>query len=208
MEADLNRVLVICGDQYHPADVVMSGLSAAVGQEFGFEQAPDGPLSGLDGEFTAIVLAKLNVSSPSDKTPWANAESDLLIRKFVEEGKGLFVIHAGTVGYRDAASIRRMTGGAFLRHPEACEVEIAPATSGQEHSGFVVHDEHYFVELDPGQEVFLNSISSHGEQPAGWRSKSGKGRVCVITPGHFQDVWSHDQFQKLLQTELKRVANG
>ena len=186
----------------------MIGLRVAGGQELAFEQAQDGPLLGLEPNISAIVLAKLNVCSELDQNLWANPATDSLIRTFVEEGNGLLVIHAGTVGYQEAKAIRAMTGGAFLHHPEACQVSIEPESSDGEVLSFQVHDEHYFVELDPEQDVFLKSISAYGEQPAGWRRRFGLGRVSVITPGHFQAVWDHPQFQNLLRIELDWVVYG
>lgn len=205
------RVLVLAGDPYHPAEDVIRGLQSAGGNEFAFELAPDGPLDGLDNSISAVVLAKMNVISPTDSSLWTREESDLAMRGFVSSGKGLLVIHAGSAGYNEAPILRALTGGAFLHHPEPCDVTILPTmvqTVGQGVGQFTIFDEHYFVEVDPEAEVFLTATSSHGVQPAGWTLGVGEGRVCMIAPGHFAAIWMHTEFQKLMRNSLHWVTNG
>ena len=72
---------------------------------------------------------------------------------------------------------------------------------------FTVHDEHYFMSpLSADAEVFLQSQSAHGLQPAGWTRSEGAGRVCVLTPGHNLEVWLHPEFQKLLLNACRWTA--
>jgi len=198
------RVAVVAGDQYHPAETVIDGLKQAAGP---LVTMVDGP---LDLSADVLVLAKLNVKSPTDPAPWTDDATDARVRDFVESGGGLLVIHAGTVGYQPAPAIHSMTGGAFIHHPEACAVTVRALGSHQITVGmadFTVHDEHYFVDYDQSGDVFLTSTSIHGEQPAGWAKTIGAGRVCVITPGHFEAVWRAADFQRLLSNALRWVAN-
>jgi Uncharacterized protein conserved in bacteria len=72
---------------------------------------------------------------------------------------------------------------------------------------FTLKDEHYFMEIiDDDLCVFLTSKSQHGEQPAGWVHTYGKGKVCVLTPGHNVEVWLHPSFQLLLKNSLNWLA--
>lgn len=57
-------------------------------------------------------------------------------------------------------------------------------------------------------EVFLRTRSEHGVQPAGWRRREGEGRVVVLTPGHFPEVWLHPSMQRLLANALHAVTRG
>jgi type 1 glutamine amidotransferase len=67
-----------------------------------------------------------------------------------------------------------------------------------------VKDEHYFMALDDTKaDVFVATVSEHGEQPGGWRRKEGRGRVAVLTPGHNLEVWLHSSFQVLLRNCLR-----
>jgi type 1 glutamine amidotransferase len=68
---------------------------------------------------------------------------------------------------------------------------------------FTVRDEHYIMAFEGSPaEVFLHSRSEHGVQPAGWTRNADGGRVCVLTPGHNEEVWRHPSFQKLLSNSL------
>jgi uncharacterized protein len=205
------KVLVICGDQYHSGDHVMAGLRASKDEKFELIQAPDGPISGSPDSYSAVVLAKLNVSSPRDSTPWTSEDSDQALCKFVNNGGGLLVVHAGTVGYSKVPGIHKLTGGTFIHHPAACEVTIEPVAGHQmtkDTIGFTVFDEHYFVEQADEREDFLLTRSEHGVQPGGWTKSFGAGRVCVFTPGHFESVWRHPQFQSLVGNGLRWITHG
>jgi type 1 glutamine amidotransferase len=200
-----SRALVFSGDQYHPADDVIAGLSDS---GFEFALAPDGPITSLDENIDLILIAKMNVNSPQDSTPWADEAASDLVESFVRSGKGLLVVHAGTVGYQ--GKIRSMSGGTFIHHPHACEVTYAPS----EHPltlnvpEFAVHDEHYFVDFDGQANVFLTSTSASGKQPAGWCKNHGAGRTCTLTPGHFSAVWQDPTFHQLLGNALRWVTFG
>jgi type 1 glutamine amidotransferase len=70
-----------------------------------------------------------------------------------------------------------------------------------------LRDEHYFMAMnDSRADIFLQSHSEHGVQPAGWTRTHGAGRVCVLTPGHSEEVWLHPSFQKLLSNALHWTA--
>ena len=195
------RALVFCGDQYHPAEPMLRALESAGQGEFVFEPAPDGPLAAMDPGYDLIVLAKLNASSETDRTPWATPESEAFISDAVEQGTGLLVIHAGSAGYPPEGLLRKATGGAFLHHPEPLDVTLESSDG----TSFTVHDEHYFADTDPDVTIFLHSRSEHGTQPAGWTKTHGQGKVYVLTPGHFAAVHDHPAFQQLLAKGLNDV---
>jgi type 1 glutamine amidotransferase len=81
-------------------------------------------------------------------------------------------------------------------------------------------DEHYQLDIiAPDADVLIASFSpQQGEegkrqedpyhntvasiQPAGYVRSQGKGRVCVLTPGHNLPVWHNPQFQLTLSNAL------
>jgi uncharacterized protein len=74
---------------------------------------------------------------------------------------------------------------------------------------FALKDEHYHMAFDASDaDLFLISRSEHGMQPAGWTRTEGRGRVCVLTPGHNLEVWLHPSYQTLLQSALRWCASG
>jgi type 1 glutamine amidotransferase len=89
---------------------------------------------------------------------------------------------------------------------------------------FCETDEHYRIEIiAPDVDVLLASYSppqgeesKYKEDPyfntpatvcaAGYVRTQGKGRVCVLTPGHLLPVWLNAQFKKLLANALRWTA--
>jgi type 1 glutamine amidotransferase len=209
------KALVFCDDLYHPAATVRAGLAplAAAGWVFDWvEDAATWPTSALDS-YSLALLSKSNVRSHSDKAPWLQGDTESVFHGYVMRGGGLVVIHSGAASYADVAPMRRVTGGTFVSHPPPCAVSVEPKTGHPLAAGvpgpFTVHDEHYLMALDDAQaDVFLHTRSEHGVQPAGWTRLHGRGRVCVLTPGHFPAVWVHPMFQQLIANALRWVTTN
>jgi len=205
----MKRVQVFCDDPWHPAATVRQGLEPLRAQGFDFEFSEDASIpesADLNG-FSAVILAKANLRPSQNLQPWLSAPDDKCFVEFVLRGGGLLALHAGISRYENLPAMNTLLGGSFVRHPEQCAVTIVPAAGhflADSVKSFSVHDEHYFVKLDcKNAEVFLRSTSDHGEQPAGWVQKAGRGRVGVLTPGHNLEVWQHPGFQKLLLNTLR-----
>jgi len=203
------RIGVFCGDRWHPASVVSEELTAieARGIEWEFITETIGwTPEGMD-RYAAIVLCKVNCVSPTDPAPWLTESVQRAFLSYVERGGGLLVIHAGTVGYSKEPLFRGLIGGGFVRHPAPCLVDVetvGDSPIGERSSPFSVTDEHYFMELfNDDLNVFLTSRSEHGVQPAGWTRQQGKGRVCVLTPGHFAEVWQHPEYRRIIKDALE-----
>jgi type 1 glutamine amidotransferase len=201
------RVLVLCGDQWHPAADVRLGFNALSDARFDFDYAVDcgqGAVA-LLREYSVVIVVKVNHRSASDQSPWLTVTTQSAVRDFVSHGGGLFLIHGGTC-YKDLPEMCGVAGGAFLKHPDECPVTVEPMSGHQMTAGvnrFTERDEQYFVELNAADaKVFLFSRSQHGMQPAGWTRTVGNGRVCVLTSGHNRAVWMHPEFEKLLRNGL------
>lgn len=205
------RTAVFSGDAWHPAATIRRGLEPLAKDGYLFEWREDpaawrAPLAG----YPLAILAKGNTTSPDDRRPWLTPDTERTFSDHVRDGGSLLVIHAGTAGYRENARLRGVIGGAFLQHPPPCPVEVEPTAGKAIADGvepFTLLDEHYFVELDDASaEVFLHTRSEHGLQPAGWTRREGKGFVCVLTPGHYEEVWVHPAFQTLLRNALRQAV--
>jgi type 1 glutamine amidotransferase len=208
------RTLVMCDDLWHPGEMIRHGFASLGDCGFDFEFLEDGAdwSAAHMAEFPLVVLAKSNVISATNKNPWLTVEAQHEFQHYLHAGHGLVVLHSGTAGYKERPVMRVLTGGMFLHHPDQCPVSMIPKTDCPVTSGavsFTVQDEHYFMALDdPQAEVFLQSRSTHGIQPAGWARSEGRGRVCVLTPGHHAEVWRHPMFQILLRNALHWAAGN
>ena len=209
------KVLVFCDDLYHPAATARTGLAPLSAAGFTFdwvEDATNWDPAELAG-YPVALLAKSNVRAHGNKTRWLSGAAEGVFLDYVRSGSGLVVIHSGTASYADVPAVRAVTGGTFLNHPPPCAVTIEPKAGHPLTAGvaasFVVHDEHYQMAFDDAQaDVFLHTKSVHGTQPAGWTRTDGLGRVSVLTPGHFPEVWLHPSFQQLMINSLHWVVRS
>jgi type 1 glutamine amidotransferase len=203
------KILVLCDDIWHPARVPREGLSKLEDRDFAFdwlENANEWSAERM-AAYPLTILTKSNHVSSSDKNTWMTEEAESAFAEYVHKGNGLLAIHSGTADYEDAQVLRSLLGGVFTHHPEQCAVTIRslvnhPLTTGT--PSFTIKDEHYFMDMyDPSVDVFMTTISEHGEQPAGWRKTEGEGRVAVFTPGHNLEVWLHPLYQELILNALR-----
>jgi len=107
----------------------------------------------------------------------------------------------------------------------ACPVTVQPikphpVTEGVEM--FCETDEHYRIEIlakdadilaasysppqspetsETGRDKNVKNITAW-ISPACYVRTQGKGRICVLTPGHFLPVWHNPQFQRMLVNGL------
>ena len=202
------RTLVFCDDSAHPASLTRDGLAALghPGLQLDWVEDPSGWHTDSLDQYALVIFSKANNRSQVDHEPWASEETGQAFVNFVAAGNGLLILHSGTALYDNAPSLCRLMGGVFTGHPPQCPVTVAPRgdhplTAGSE--TFTLRDEHYMMEMnDPNVELFLDTESEHGRQPAGWTRTEGDGRVCVLTPGHNPEVWRHPSFQALLRNSL------
>lgn len=210
------RVLVFCDDLYHPAATVRAGLGPlAASGRFVFdwiENAAGWDPTRLPG-YPVVLLSKSNVNSATDKRAWLAGPTEDALGAYVRAGGGLVAVHSGTASYRDWPAVRAVLGGVFVSHPPPGPIVVEPVREHRLCAGvtapFAIHDEHYQMVIDdPSMDVFLHTRSEHGVQPAGWSRSVGAGRVIVVTPGHFADVWLHSSMQRLLANALVAASGN
>jgi type 1 glutamine amidotransferase len=202
------RVLVLCDDHWHPASVVRAGLKGLEERGFEFDWVEDASDWSAEriAEYPVVLLSKSDKMSADNDRSWVSEKVQRAFVEHVRAGWGLLAVHSGTV-YAQVPEMRRLLGGAFVRHPEQCPVTVKPQEGHPLTAGsvpFTALDEHYFVDLDDAEaDVFMTTRSEHGTQPGGWTRQEGKGRVCVLTPGHNVEVWQQPSFQALLDNALR-----
>ena len=205
------NVLVICGDIWHPAAKVRQGINSLRAFDFNFEFAEGGEMPNRNtiGGFPIVVLARANVDHQFQ--PWLTEKSSTDFPEHVRRGNALVVLHGGMARYEHLPTMNSLFGGSFLHHPKPCAVILEPTGHSnitKNLPSFSALDEQYFVDTRSDVHIFLQSRSQHGVQPAGWTREEGKGRVCVLTPGHTSEMWAHPQFQKLLLNALQWAVHS
>ncbi len=100
-----------------------------------------------------------------------------------------------------------------MTHPARCEVKVHverehPVTEGV--SDFTIRDEHY--QLDHLAEDILPLLTTRsetgGNQMGGYVRMVGKGRLCVLAPGHILSVWENPEFRKLIRNAIRWCTDG
>ena len=203
------KILVFCGDYWHPPQVARDGLEALRGTEFTFDWIEDTrdwkPETMM--AYPMAILTKSDNASATDRTGWMTDTIQAVFSEYVSQGNGLLAIHSGTAEYEQKSVLRSLLGGVLLHHPEQCPVTITPRNEHPLCAGsfpFITKDEHYFMALDDSQaDVFMTTTSLNGEQPGAWRRVVGNGRVAVLTPGHNMEVWLHPSYQALLLNSIR-----
>ena len=202
------RTLVISDDYWHPASTPRAGLDLLQDSGFEFEWLENTKNWSPENlyDYPLVIFTKSDEVSAVDQTKWVTAEIQQAFVSYVREGNGFLVVHSGTV-YEKVPVMRSLIGGAFLDHPKQCPVTVEPKSEHLLTYGsypFTVVDEHYMMVLDDEKaDVFMTSTSEHGTQPAGWTRLEGKGRICVLTPGHNVPVWQHPSYQTLLCNAMR-----
>jgi type 1 glutamine amidotransferase len=225
------RVLIICDDYWHPGQVIIDGTAPLSQQGFQFDVITNANDFSPDKlkEYPAVLLAKSDNVSQEDKQPWKTEKVQKAFVDYVEEGGGLLVIHSGTVGGKNTDALDNLIGCRFLGHPNNCPVTVQPVKRHPVTEGvamFCEIDEHYRLDVTAqnadvliasysppqGEETKYEEDPYHNTQaavcPAGYVRTQGKGRVCVLTPGHLLPVWLNPQFQKTLANALRWTSGG
>lgn len=206
------KILLINDDQWHPGKVSDEGVKPLEAQGFEFDTMNDGArfLATDLNQYPVILYVKSDNRTGSDKTKWVTEEVRNALTGYVQSGGGLVAIHSGTASYSEMEDMHKLLGGLFMTHPAQLPVTFVPAAGHPVTDGvqaFTEMDEHYFMNMaDEPVDVFLTGTSRHGTLPAGWARAEGRGRVCVLTPGHNLEVWLSPNFQRLLGNALNWCA--
>lgn len=224
----MGKILVLCDDLWHPAEVIERGIRGLGDGAYSFDvvkSAKDILTPKRLEQYDAVIIAKSNNVNAANTAPWFEESVTEVgpeeFRAYLERGGGIVFVHSGTcIGERflgdaderfkkPARGMQALHGCTMNGHPLRCNCDIyvtdpdSPLTEGV--SAFTVHDEHYQIsDLAGDAQVFLQWDSAPGgTQPAGWTRKIYGGRIVVLTPGHTLDVWENPEFRKLLVNAIE-----
>lgn len=214
------RTLVICGDYWHPAEIIERGMRMLPDTEtFGFEfihDAKDILCPELLEQYDVIVNAKMNVLHEGNQHGWfesgVNEVMPADLQAWTARGHGFLALHGGTSYYQtDDSGYVDFVGNYFVQHPPRCAIRMTvdaehPVTKGVQDFDF--RDEHY--ELTPVCDDMQVLCTSHsvagGDQLGAYVRHIGDGRLCMIAPGHILQTWMNPAFQRLVCNALRWCA--
>lgn len=214
----MRPVLVLCDDFWHPAEVIERGFRCISQDEFSFEFVTD-PKDILTpemiSEFPVIANCKADQLNGANKATWFDpGVTEVGVEEFndyIMEGGGFLSLHSANTAKDKGAGYGLFAGNVFLGHPPRCPVEVKicgphPIVEGV--SDFAIRDEHYQIDCfaENCGLLFKTVSESGGTQVGGYALERGKGRLCVMTPGHILSVWQSPGYQRLLMNALRWCA--
>ncbi|MDR2599091.1 MAG: ThuA domain-containing protein [Oscillospiraceae bacterium] len=224
------KILLLCEDYYHPGEVPVEGVKYLEKKGYTFDIIKDA--NDFDPEklkdYPVVILSKSNQRNQEINDPWMTEKIQEAFVNYVENGGGLIAVHNATVPSETSEALNKLIGSKFVFHPNNCPVTVQtikphPVTKGVEQ--FTEIDEHYRLEiLTDDVDILMASYSpSQGEEEkytdepyfnttawidaACYVRTQGKGRICVILPGHIIEVWLNPEFQKLLENAINWVKS-
>jgi type 1 glutamine amidotransferase len=212
-------VLVLCDDYWHPAEVIERGFRGIKQELFSFDfvTAPKDILTPeMIKAFPVIANCKTDMINAANKAPWFEpGVTEVCVEEFdtyVREGGGFLSLHAANTA-KEKTGYGLFVKNIFIGHPPRCTVDVKISGSHPIVKGvrdFSIRDEHYQIECfaDESALLFQTVSESGGVQTGGYAMERGKGRICVMTPGHILSVWQHPAWQQLLINALLWCARS
>lgn len=227
------RILVICDDVWHPAEIIEKGFGYLADETLSFDfvrTAKDILTPEMLSEYPIIFCCKGNSINAANREPWFEAGVTEVgpeeIRDYIEKGGIYVVLHAASAvdpawvaddpRFREPAEAYvRLIGCRFHGHPLRCPVTVSvvnpehPIMAGV--SDFTERDEHYQLEITaPYVTTLFETSSEPGGQgvPGGFLFPLGAGRVVVISPGHTLSVWKNPSYQRILRNLIDYYTGG
>jgi type 1 glutamine amidotransferase len=212
-------ILVLCDDFWHPGEVIKRGFGSIKTAAYAFDfvcDAKDILSPEMLERYPAIINCKGNVLTGANNAVWFEdgvTEAGVQeLEAYVKEGHGFLSLHSGNTA-KEGSAYGDFVGNAFVGHPPRCSINVEitgshPITRGI--ANFVIRDEHYNITCGAPDavELFRTTSETGGNQIGGYVRQIGKGRLCVMTPGHILSVWEHPAYQKLILNALDWSIGG
>ena len=206
------RILLLCDDFYHPGDIPVNGMKHL--EKKGFAVDAESDAAGFDpaklADYDVIVISKCDNVSQEDTSGWKTEAVQKAFVEYVENGGGVLFSHSGTVAGKGTEVLDRLAGCRFTHHPAQSPVTISPLKPHPVTEGvgtFTETDEHYYLEiLADDIDVLAAGYAPECVLPVAFVRTQGKGRVCVLTPGHNIEVWNNPHFERMLENAVSWCA--
>ena len=227
------KILLFCDDHYHPGDVPIKGLEPLKAKGYNIDVISDSSNFDIAtlANYKVIIMSKCDHISMENHESWKTPAFQQAMVNFVENGGGLLVTHSGTVAGTDrdakgnsTAVLDKLIGCRFASHPNNSPITVSPLKPHPitESVGiFTEVDEHYHIEI-LADDIDILAAGYGGPQgdpvkyetepymnypeyiaPSAYVRTQGKGKVCVLTPGHHLEVWLNPEYQKMLVNAVK-----
>ena len=201
----MSRVLLVTDGLFHPPFFGRKALHRALAGIPGFEFEHVGSMEKLPGnlgDFSAIVI----YAQHKKISEQALARLD----EFVSNGGGILGVHTATASFKEQPHYFEILGGRFIGHGKVEEFKVESLNSEifGDIGDFVVKDELYIHELQPGIKAHFTATHEGQEIPVVWTYQYGQGRVCYAVPGHRTETMQNEIYQEILKRGLVWVCGA
>jgi type 1 glutamine amidotransferase len=127
---------------------------------------------------------------------------------FVSNGGGILGVHSATASFKDQKHYFEILGGSFIGHGKVEEIRVENSKSEifGDIGDFVIKDELYIHELQPGITPHFTATHEGQEVPIVWTYQYSTGKVCYVLPGHTTRSLKHPSVQEILRSGLGWVC--
>ncbi len=209
----MKKALIVQGGwQGHEPEPVSKILAQAL-RERGFEVEVSDSLDALKDE---AKLKELDLIVPLWTMGSIAKEQLNPLLEAVRSGVGIAGVHGGMGdSFRQETEYQFMVGGQWVAHPGGDGIEYmvhiedvdSPITEGMH--DFQVSSEHYFMHVDPGNQVLATTRFGDTVMPVTWTKMYGKGRVFYCSLGHVAQVFEQDpQILEMVARGMVWAAEG
>jgi uncharacterized protein len=209
----MKKALVVQGGwQGHEPGPVSEILAQAL-RERGFEVEVSDSLDAFKDE---AKLKELDLIVPLWTMGSITKEQLNPLLEAVRSGVGIAGVHGGMGdSFRQETEYQFMVGGQWVAHPGGdgivytvhIEDVDSPITEGMH--DFEVSSEHYFMHVDPGNQVLATTRFGDTVMPVTWTKMYGKGRVFYCSLGHVAQVFEQDpQILEMVARGMVWAAEG
>jgi uncharacterized protein len=209
----MKKALIVQGGwQGHEPGPVSEILAQAL-RERGFEVEVSETLDALKDE---AKLKELDLIVPVWTMGSITKEQLNPLLEAVRSGVGIAGVHGGMGdSFRQETEYQFMVGGQWVAHPGGDGIEYmvhiedvdSPITEGMH--DFQVSSEHYFMHVDPGNQVLATTRFGDTVMPVTWTKMYGKGRVFYCSLGHVAQVFQQDpQILEMVARGMVWAAEG
>ena len=209
----MKKALIVQGGwQGHEPGPVSEILDQAL-RERGFEVEVSDTLDAFKDE---AKLKELDLIVPLWTMGSITKEQLNPLLQAVRSGVGIAGVHGGMGdSFRQETEYQFMVGGQWVAHPGGDGIEYmvhiedvdSPITEGMH--DFRVSSEHYFMHVDPGNQVLATTRFGDTMMPVTWTKMYGKGRVFYCSLGHVAQVFEQDpQILEMVARGMVWAAEG
>jgi len=199
----MKKILFVTDGIFHPPFPGRMALHKTLSQLDGFSFRHVSSLEKLPADLNAFSALVLHYHHKTISDSALKRLDD-----FVRNGGGILALHAATASFKQTPAYFKILGGRFIGHGRVEKFEVSKGRNdifgGIE--GFVVKDELYIHELEPGIEIHFTARHEGRDIPVVWTYCHGKGKICYAVPGHMPATMNNPAYRQILRRGLEWVT--